>query len=161
SGSGEFGREIRGTEESHARPGRPSMAACEEALDRSHPGDDKAPSSGRKSRGTERRIDACRPRRDRECLFTDQDRRGAVSGIPREAGWPLSGIGRRQKMKTIRYGLLALLFVSACAMSQTSRSDKERLIGAWHLISMAGPDGKPLTTDVPSGMLIYTRDGHV
>ena len=26
---------------------------------------------------------------------------------------------------------------------------------------MAGPDGKPLTTSRPTGMLIYTVDGHV
>ena len=72
-------------------------------------------------------------------------------------------------MKTISHGILALLFVSACAVSQApsaektgpSGSDKERLIGAWRLVSMAGPDGKPLTTGVPAGMLIYTRDGHM
>jgi Lipocalin-like domain len=72
-------------------------------------------------------------------------------------------------MKTISYGILALLFVPVCAVSQThsaekkgsSGSDRERLIGAWHLASIAGPDGKPLTTGVPTGMLIYTRDGHM
>ena len=72
-------------------------------------------------------------------------------------------------MKTISYGILALLFVSVCAVSQTpsaektgpSGSDKERLIGAWRLVSVAGPDGRPLTTGVPTGMLIYTRDGHM
>jgi len=64
-------------------------------------------------------------------------------------------------MKAISYGILALLLVSGCAVSQTSRSDRERLIGAWRLDSMAGPDGKPLTTGVPAGMLIYTRDGHM
>jgi hypothetical protein len=26
---------------------------------------------------------------------------------------------------------------------------------------MAGPDGKPMTSGMPTGMLIYTRDGHV
>jgi len=36
-----------------------------------------------------------------------------------------------------------------------------RLIGAWHLASIAGPDGKLLTTGVPTGMLIYTLDGHM
>ena len=64
-------------------------------------------------------------------------------------------------MKTIRYGIPALLLVAICAVSQTSGSDKERLIGAWRLASMSGPDGKPLTTGVPTGMLIYTRDGHM
>ena len=72
-------------------------------------------------------------------------------------------------MKTISYGILALLLVSVGAVSQTrsaekagpSGSDKERLIGAWRLTAMAGPDGTPLTTGVPTGMLIYTRDGHM
>lgn len=72
-------------------------------------------------------------------------------------------------MKTISYGIVALLSVSFCAVSQTqsaektgpSGSDKERLIGAWRLASMAGPDGKPPTAGVPAGMLIYTRDGHM
>ena len=62
---------------------------------------------------------------------------------------------------TIRYGTLALLLASVCAVSQTSGSDRERLIGAWRLASMAGPDGKPLPTGVPTGILIYTRDGHM
>jgi len=72
-------------------------------------------------------------------------------------------------MKTISYGILALVLVAVCAVSQThsagktglSRSDRERLIGAWRLVSIAGPDGKLLTTGVPTGMLIYTRDGHM
>lgn len=42
-------------------------------------------------------------------------------------------------------------------------SDRERLIGAWHLISLGetGADGK--FSEVPGlkGMLVYTRDGHV
>jgi hypothetical protein len=69
-------------------------------------------------------------------------------------------------MKTILFGILVML-VTVCGVSQThsaekkgSGSDRERLIGAWHLASIAGPDGKPVTTDV-LGMLIYTRDGHM
>ena len=63
-------------------------------------------------------------------------------------------------MKIIRFGILALLMaVSAVSQAQTASSDRERLIGAWHLASISGPDGKPLTTGVPVGMLIYTRDG--
>jgi len=72
-------------------------------------------------------------------------------------------------MMTVHYGILALLLVAACGASQTrsaekkgpSGSDQERLIGAWRLASIAGPDGKLLTTGVPTGMLIYTRDGHM
>jgi len=67
-------------------------------------------------------------------------------------------------MKTIRFGILALL-LAVCAVSQTPSAppipDRERLAGAWHLASIAGPDGKPVTTGVPIGMPIYTRDGHM
>lgn len=70
--------------------------------------------------------------------------------------------------KIIRFGSLALL-VTFCGISQTRPADKNsapapdraRLIGAWHLVSIAGSDGKPVTTDVPVGMLIYTSDGHM
>src|SRR5258707_517567 len=42
-------------------------------------------------------------------------------------------------------------------------SDRERLIGAWHLehIDSPGSDGKPSDALQPNGMLIYTRDGHM
>jgi hypothetical protein len=71
-------------------------------------------------------------------------------------------------MKIIRFGILALL-MAVCAVSQTHSaekdqtpsSDREKFIGAWHLVSISGPDGRPVTTDVPVGMLIYTRDGHM
>ena len=71
-------------------------------------------------------------------------------------------------MKTISVALLALI-LAVSAISQTngaeqkraSGSDRERLLGAWHLKSMNGPDGKVLTTNVPTGMLIYTHDGHM
>ncbi len=38
-------------------------------------------------------------------------------------------------MKTIRYGILVLSLVAICAVSQTSGSDRERLIG-WHFVRM-------------------------
>ncbi len=65
-------------------------------------------------------------------------------------------------MRTIRFGMLALL-AAVCAISQTNAagSDRQRLIGAWRLISMSGPDGKPVTTGGPRGLLIYTGDGHM
>src|SRR5713226_7063261 len=42
-------------------------------------------------------------------------------------------------------------------------SDKERLIGAWHLehIDSPEPGGKPSDIRQPKGMLIYTRDGRM
>jgi hypothetical protein len=72
-------------------------------------------------------------------------------------------------MKTISYGILAFLLVTVCAVSQThsaektrlTPSDRERLIGAWRLVSIAGQDGNLLRNGVPTGMLIYTRDGHM
>lgn len=71
-------------------------------------------------------------------------------------------------MKLIRVGMVLLLAV-ACGISQTnsagkpgsSSADKAKLVGAWHLVSMLGPDGKEVTNGVPMGMLIYTRDGHM
>jgi len=44
-----------------------------------------------------------------------------------------------------------------------SGGDKEKLIGAWHLVHIdaPGPDGKPAPVPQPKGMLIYTRDGHM
>ena len=71
-------------------------------------------------------------------------------------------------MKTISVAILALI-LAVCAISQTngaeqkraSGSDRQRLVGAWHLKSTNGPDGKPLTSGVPTGMLIYTGDGHM
>jgi hypothetical protein len=62
-------------------------------------------------------------------------------------------------MRVLRV-VIPILLAGVCGVSQT-RSDKERIIGAWRLVSIVGPDGKRVTTDVPVGMLIYTRDGHV
>jgi hypothetical protein len=72
-------------------------------------------------------------------------------------------------MKATRFGILALLVALAGASQASSTqkkgpapgSDRERLIGAWHLAAIAGPDGTPVTTGVPIGMLIYARDGHM
>jgi Lipocalin-like domain len=71
-------------------------------------------------------------------------------------------------MKMIRFGILVQL-LAISAVSQTpsaekagsSVSDRQKLIGAWRLASMVGPDGKPISSGVPVGMLIYTRDGHM
>jgi len=60
--------------------------------------------------------------------------------------------------------LLAVAFAgSLSARNPKSRSARERLIGAWHLVRIdaLGPDGKPPTGPQPKGMLIYTRDGHM
>jgi hypothetical protein len=52
---------------------------------------------------------------------------------------------------------------SPARKNSTPRTDKERLIGAWHLVSMeeSGADGKLNHIADRKGILIYTRDGHM
>lgn len=72
-------------------------------------------------------------------------------------------------MKPVCLGILALVLALSGApparppqkSSPTSGSDRERFVGAWHLASIAGPDGKPISVAPPLGILIYTRDGHM
>ena len=42
-------------------------------------------------------------------------------------------------------------------------SVRDRFVGAWRLVHIdaPGPDGKPNDIPQPTGMLIYTRDGHM
>jgi hypothetical protein len=65
-------------------------------------------------------------------------------------------------MKAFRIAMLAVV-AAAGTVSQTrpAGADKEKLIGAWRLASIAGPDGKTVSAALPKGMLIYTRDGHM
>ena len=64
-------------------------------------------------------------------------------------------------MKKIAIAILAAAITSAAPQAHSgSSSDKQRLIGAWHLASITGPDGKRVGT-TPAGMLIYTGDGHM
>src|SRR6267143_7215541 len=74
-------------------------------------------------------------------------------------------------MKALRYGawvvILAIAGVvhvqSAKTQEAGDASDRERLIGAWHLehLDSPEPEGKPSDNPQPKGMLIYTRDGHM
>jgi hypothetical protein len=66
-------------------------------------------------------------------------------------------------VKKIGFGILAAVvaFTTAPHTRAAKKSDKERLIGAWHLAAAAGLDGKPEAAGLPIGMLIYTRDGHM
>src|SRR5271154_2419498 len=73
-------------------------------------------------------------------------------------------------MKSLRY--FALVFVvalSGLSLAQSPPkkgaargSDKEKLIGAWHLVSIGelGADGQSPAAEI-KGTLIYTRDGHM
>jgi len=70
-------------------------------------------------------------------------------------------------MNLVRAGLLVAIFalngLSQASSAQGHRpSDREKLIGAWQLVSLAspGPDGK-ISVSHPAGILTYTRDGHV
>ena len=58
-------------------------------------------------------------------------------------------------------GLVAVQLVRSQATSPGS--DRERLIGAWHLehIDSPGTDVNASDAPQPIGMLIYTRDGHM
>jgi hypothetical protein len=75
------------------------------------------------------------------------------------------------KMKALRYGaflmalaMAGLVHVQSAKSQETGHvSDRERLIGAWHLehIDSPGPEGKSSDIPQPQGMLIYTQDGHM
>jgi hypothetical protein len=60
------------------------------------------------------------------------------------------------------------LFLVLSAAAQTpsnhaSHSQRDRLVGAWRLVKIEspGPDGKTSPGPQPTGMLIYTKDGHM
>jgi hypothetical protein len=74
-------------------------------------------------------------------------------------------------MKTFPYGAwIAVLAIAGVLQIPFARTqpvdhpaDRERLIGAWHLVHIDSPgqDGKASDIPQPNGMLIYTRDGHM
>src|SRR3954464_7144562 len=104
-------------------------------------------------------------------MLAHQARRGSLSRVPREAGRPLTGYQMEISMKAVRIGMLAIVAaLSGFPQSQSpeknhpaASSDREKLIGEWRLVSIAspGPDAKTMSLTHPTGMLIYTRDGHV
>ncbi|MFZ0661183.1 MAG: lipocalin-like domain-containing protein [Acidobacteriaceae bacterium] len=57
-------------------------------------------------------------------------------------------------------GLLQVPSVKAQALDH--RTDGERLIGAWHLVHIHSPEPNRTEIDMPqpTGILIFTRDGH-
>lgn len=65
-------------------------------------------------------------------------------------------------MKILAAGMIAVagLLTAATAQPQSrTGGDRERLIGAWHLVRIDAPGAA--SAPQPRGMLIYTRDGHV
>ena len=71
-------------------------------------------------------------------------------------------------MKTFTALLLALLALCGTAAAQVAGKpaagpDRERLIGAWRLVSLGevGTDGQASAVAGLKGTLIYTRDGHM
>ena len=71
-------------------------------------------------------------------------------------------------MKALRYGALAaVVAIAGFAHAQSATNqvgDREKLIGAWHLVHIdaPGPDGKPMAVPQPVGMLdLHTRWAHV
>jgi len=74
-------------------------------------------------------------------------------------------------MKALYCGALVMVLAIA-GLSQAQSATKqvaghdaarEKLIGAWRLVHIdaPGPNGKPMDIPQPTGMLIYTRDGHM
>ena len=68
-------------------------------------------------------------------------------------------------MKILQWILVAIVLTvtGARAQSPPSSSDRDALIGGWHLVRIDAPnaDGKIAPAPQPKGMLIYTRDGHM
>jgi hypothetical protein len=70
-------------------------------------------------------------------------------------------------MKSLYLGALTILIASlALSPAQSTRKksrDREKLIGAWHLVHIhsPGPNGAEMEISQPLGMLVYSRDGHV
>lgn len=70
-------------------------------------------------------------------------------------------------MRILHAGALAVMVAMAGLAPAQSPSnhggDREKLIGAWHLVRIEAPgaDGKSAAVAQPQGMLIYTRDGHM
>jgi len=82
-----------------------------------------------------------------------------TSNTVRSAG---ESSNRTNPMNTVGAGLLVLI-VALSGFSQARAADRERLIGAWQLVSLTAPgsDGRTMSVSHPLGMLTYTRDGHV
>ncbi len=63
-------------------------------------------------------------------------------------------------LRAVRIGMLAVVAIAALSQTLSAGSDREKLIGAWRLASIA-PAATASGGNQPTGMLIYTRDGHM
>lgn len=63
----------------------------------------------------------------------------------------------------LRFTLFFALCATLLPAQQKPASDSEKLIGAWHLVSLGEPGADGKLNGVPglTGSLIYTRDGHM
>ena len=59
--------------------------------------------------------------------------------------------------------LLTVCAVAQMSPSQAGHSNTDRLVGAWRLVKIESPgtDGETPHDAQPTGMLIYTKDGHM
>ena len=68
-------------------------------------------------------------------------------------------------MKALHFGVLAVFVAISLGVQaqQKPPGDREKLIGAWHLvrIDLGSPSESTQPGPQPKGMLIYTRDGHM
>lgn len=68
-------------------------------------------------------------------------------------------------MKVLQWILVMIVLTATGAQAQSPRrsSDRDALIGAWHLVRIDAPGsgGKVAPGPQPKGMLIYTRDRHM
>lgn len=101
----------------------------------------------------------------------DQARRVAIQSCMNSWWGAERQPSRGIEMKALRYSAWVVLLAIACLLHVQSAepqeaghvSDRERLIGAWHLEHIDSPEAgsKPSDNPQPKGMLIYTRDGHM
>ncbi len=91
---------------------------------------------------------------------------GARPGSPRKARRPMNrspNIMRSQYLVPAAVAALCTFGGAQGAEQNGAGCDREKLIGAWHMVSMEeqGADGKLTHHSDRTAMLLYTRDGHV
>ena len=67
------------------------------------------------------------------------------------------------KLAVVVIAMLCPLATASAQPQANTSTDRERLIGAWHLVKIASgaSDEDASSTSQPLGILIYTRDGHM